>query len=214
MNQGSISEGSRAWEIAATALGLFSQKGYAGTSMLDIARAAKVGKSTLYSHYATKEALFRAATYIWTRTKIARLRDFIAAFDGPLVKLKALGDYVENAVDAPNQDAARMFVDFLGQSLIEGGALYNQSHYLMEEMRKAPQIIEEVLLDGVAQGVFKPQIAPAAGRLAINLISYIDGLIFRGVLLDREINAREQMTLYLEHLTATCLLTPEPVKTT
>lgn len=37
---------------------LFLERGYAGTTMDDIARAAGLSKRTLYNHYADKEALF------------------------------------------------------------------------------------------------------------------------------------------------------------
>ena len=39
---------------------LFAKKGYAGTSIADITRAAKVTRGALYHHFATKEALFFA----------------------------------------------------------------------------------------------------------------------------------------------------------
>ncbi len=38
--------------------GLFLERGYAGTTMDDIARAAGLSKRTLYNHYADKDALF------------------------------------------------------------------------------------------------------------------------------------------------------------
>lgn len=39
---------------------VFAQKGYAETSMADIARAARLGKATLYYYFPTKEALYQA----------------------------------------------------------------------------------------------------------------------------------------------------------
>lgn len=46
--------------IKKEALLLFTQKGYYGTSMSDIAKAVGITKSSLYSHYTGKEKLFLA----------------------------------------------------------------------------------------------------------------------------------------------------------
>lgn len=44
--------------IRDAAAGLFLQKGYDGTSMDDIAAAARVSKQTIYTHFANKQELF------------------------------------------------------------------------------------------------------------------------------------------------------------
>ena len=48
-------------EILLAAVDLFTEKGYEGTSVDDIALAAGVSKQTVYSHYGSKEALFAQA---------------------------------------------------------------------------------------------------------------------------------------------------------
>lgn len=48
-------------EILRAAVDLFTEKGYDGTSVDDIARAAGVSKQTVYSHFGSKEALFARA---------------------------------------------------------------------------------------------------------------------------------------------------------
>lgn len=46
--------------ILETALALFAERGYAGTSMSDLAGALGITKGALYRHYAGKEAIFAA----------------------------------------------------------------------------------------------------------------------------------------------------------
>jgi AcrR family transcriptional regulator len=48
-------------EIAAAALELFVEKGFAATRLEDVATRAGVGKGTVYLYFANKEALFQAA---------------------------------------------------------------------------------------------------------------------------------------------------------
>lgn len=46
--------------IIETALGLFAEKGYPGTSMSDIAKQLGLTKAALYKHYASKQEIFNA----------------------------------------------------------------------------------------------------------------------------------------------------------
>jgi AcrR family transcriptional regulator len=210
---GSNQKDSKATEIASVALRLFSQRGYDGTSMLDIARGAGVGKSTLYDYFTTKEALFKAATHVWVRARVTGLREFLDGFDDPLRQLREIANYVATAVNSHQEQKVCMMLEFLRQTFIEGGALYQQSTFLLEEMREAPKIIEEVLLQGVAQGVFKPQVAPTAGKLAVNLIAFLDGIVFRWILVKESISIRDQISLYIENLVSFCRVPPDSADT-
>ncbi|WP_297493627.1 TetR/AcrR family transcriptional regulator [Acidocella sp.] len=51
-------------ELLAAALKEFLQHGYGGASLTRIVKAAGASKTTLYSRYASKEALFRAVMYM------------------------------------------------------------------------------------------------------------------------------------------------------
>jgi AcrR family transcriptional regulator len=74
-------------EIIESALSAFAERGFAAAKLDDIAREAGVAKGTLYLHFETKEALFRAAV----RNAIAPQMDAIKAsaevFCGPFSKL-------------------------------------------------------------------------------------------------------------------------------
>ena len=50
-------------KVMAVATELFVTHGYAGTSLIDIARGAGVATRTLYQHFGDKEALFREVIY-------------------------------------------------------------------------------------------------------------------------------------------------------
>lgn len=63
--------------VMAIATELFIQNGYAGTSLIDIARGAGVATRTLYQHFGDKEALFREVIYA---------RDSAAALEKPQIE--------------------------------------------------------------------------------------------------------------------------------
>lgn len=52
--------------ILDAALIMFAEKGYAETSMADIAHAARLGKATLYYYFPTKEALYQEVYIVGT----------------------------------------------------------------------------------------------------------------------------------------------------
>lgn len=67
----------RKTRVIEVATGLFVANGYAGTSLIDIARGAGVATRTLYQHFGDKEALFREVVYA---------RDSAGALDKPDLK--------------------------------------------------------------------------------------------------------------------------------
>lgn len=69
---------SRRTDIIDTATALFVEKGYAGTSMADLAGAVGVQKASLYHHFASKEALFLACVTEGYEGALRRLEDIRA----------------------------------------------------------------------------------------------------------------------------------------
>ena len=74
--------------ILDAALELFSNKGYFGTSLRDVAAAVGVRESALYNYFKSKEALFDALILAHEHTRTERLASL--ADDGPVVDGRAL----------------------------------------------------------------------------------------------------------------------------
>jgi TetR/AcrR family transcriptional repressor of mexJK operon len=74
---GRLASGSAIREAAAA---LFLEKGYLGTSMDDVAAAARVSKQTIYTHFANKEDLFADLVL----ANAGRVDEFIGALTGSL----------------------------------------------------------------------------------------------------------------------------------
>jgi len=84
MAQGERSERSRE-QILDAALHLFSKQGYRGTSMRDIAQAARLSTGNLYHQFPDKESLFR--------TLLERYFAILASPDHPLNRALASGAF-------------------------------------------------------------------------------------------------------------------------
>ncbi|HYE44736.1 MAG TPA: TetR/AcrR family transcriptional regulator [Caulobacter sp.] len=73
----------RPGEIVAAALAVFSEKGFAGAKLDEIARRAGVSKGALYLYFETKEELFHAVVKSAIAPNIAMVRQRLESFPGP-----------------------------------------------------------------------------------------------------------------------------------
>lgn len=77
-------------KIMAVAMELFAGRGFAGTSMEQVASRCGMGKDTLYRRFPSKVALFEAVVEHAHRRAVERLADMRSAAEEPLPRLKAL----------------------------------------------------------------------------------------------------------------------------
>ena len=66
----------------------FTDKGYQGTSMDDIALAAGVTKPVLYQHFASKEALFSEVIDITSESLLTEVRDLLTVGDTAAARVR------------------------------------------------------------------------------------------------------------------------------
>lgn len=75
-------------KIIGTAGRIFSRYGFRKTSMDEIARALKMGKSSIYYYYDSKEAIFEAVVLNEANTLRNELTTSIKSVDSPVDKMK------------------------------------------------------------------------------------------------------------------------------
>jgi AcrR family transcriptional regulator len=75
------SESTRA-ALVDSAVELFAKRGYAATSLDEVARKARVTKGALYHHFSGKQALFEAAFDVVEGTANTRLAEILTAGEG------------------------------------------------------------------------------------------------------------------------------------
>ena len=113
-------------EIEAAAYGLLDRKGYAGTSMQGIAKAAGASNETLYSWYGGKHGLFRAlieSNAALVRDKLHAIRDTHATPPETLARIgpALLGMLLGPRAIALNRAAAADPTGELGATLAASG---------------------------------------------------------------------------------------------
>lgn len=79
-----------------SAVELFTRRGYAGTSLDEIARRARVTKGALYHHFSGKQALFEAVFEEVEGSCATRVRDAVKGIDDPWEQARVgLGAFLE-----------------------------------------------------------------------------------------------------------------------
>lgn len=127
--------------VMAIATDLFIQNGYAGTSLIDIARGAGVATRTLYQHFGDKEALFREVIYA---------RDSAGALERPQIEdgdtlFEALSRAAQYTVDVTYRPQAvglmrlmiaegQRFPDFMKQA---ANSIYGKFQHNLESVFEA-----------------------------------------------------------------------------
>ena len=138
-------------DIALIALGLFREKGFSGTSMNAVARAAGIRKPSLYHHFASKEELF-----------IAALTADIAA---PLASVAAL-------LEDPSGDAGDRFRRALGllYDAMVGSSVGNLAAVIAETAQQVPAVAEGfhdefiTLFEDALERAYRPCVAAGTHR--------------------------------------------------
>ncbi len=169
-------------EIAQAALKLFSSKGYAATSVEQIATAASIGKGTVYEYFQAKEDIFIAAIMEWMSFFEVQLSERIKGIEDPAARLHAVAETNMEMVDSADPTDLRLSMEFLQHSMLEDGVLYKHSYIVKDMHAGIRKIVVDILLDGIAKGVFRPEIASDAEKIAINLLAYIDGISLHSIL--------------------------------
>ncbi|MBW1641588.1 MAG: TetR family transcriptional regulator C-terminal domain-containing protein, partial [Deltaproteobacteria bacterium] len=103
-------------------------------------------------------------------------------------------------VDSADPTDLRLSLEFLQHSMLEDGVLYKH-RYLVKNMHAGiRKIVVDTLLDGIAKGVFRPEIASDAEKIAINLLAYIDGICLHSILSKNYFDLKEQINFYMQNL--------------
>jgi AcrR family transcriptional regulator len=144
-------------DILRAAADLFGRRGYAGVQVDDVARAAGIGKPTLYRYFASKEELF-----------LQVFGDALAALESDLAAIRSRAGTQRGALVA----ILERMVDVLAQQMVSLRLLTGEQPDLVDRWRvlfrgrRRPiqDALRAVLVAGIANGEFRdvdPDVVPA-----------------------------------------------------
>jgi len=189
---------SRRREIALAALDLFADKGFEGTSMSQIAKACDISKGGIYLYFASKDDLIQQAVGVWIETFLDDVGQEVDAQQPPDERLRSL---VCSMVQffMPEQRSLKIAAAIF-QLYVTNPELWNRYALADELFSGARKTIADILLEGVSQGIFLPELAKDAEKTAINLVAFLDGIALHYYMSKGSFDLRGQVDQYLDML--------------
>ena len=137
--------------IAEAALNLIAEHGLAGVTMSAVARQADVARQTLYNHYPDVESIVTSVIEQHEQMGLAQVRRLLEGHEGAAAKLEQL---ILHSVTMGAHDHA---LASLESSLSPGAQEVLRTH-----RGRTEEMVIEILEEGVAEGVFRPDLDPQA----------------------------------------------------
>jgi AcrR family transcriptional regulator len=187
-------------EIAEAALGVFADKGFTEASISEVAKAAGIGKGTVYEYFDSKDELIFAALVTWAESLARQIppEDEITA--SPEERLRGFAHRsVEVFLEDPR--TMRIFVGLL-QFLVSDETFFQRFPVVEKMSRRYREAIGAILLDGVAQGHFRKEMLDDAEQIAINLLACFDGLGIHYYLSRNYFDLMSQVDFHIDQLIA------------
>ena len=152
--------------IADAATRLFSERGYHGTSMRDIAQASGIRPASVYAHIRAKEELLARVVEEAAERFSARLDEALAGEADPADRLRrALRSHME--VVAADRHAARVF-------LHEWTALQGEARARVMALRDDYEgRWDRIVVEGVERGSFRRRDATLARILVLSAANWV-----------------------------------------
>ena len=175
----------RRQHLIETAIRLFTDGSYRGTTTAEIARAAGVSEPILYRHFASKRELYLAALeHVWAKTREGWERKLVGAPDA-CAAIEAIGKG-HVSVRSPKLQLAELWV----QALSEASEDPELRRHLRRHMREVHDFVAGLIRRGQEQGAIAAE-RDANSEAWIMLAGGILGMVGRrvGLLDDAELGA-------------------------
>jgi AcrR family transcriptional regulator len=141
-------------EILALAAKIFADKGYASTTVREIADSAGILSGSLYHHFPSKEAMLDEIMHGFLDDIVAQYRATVAAGGDPLEVLRALVREAFGSLGGNPAALAVMINEF--NFLVQ----FPRFAYLREGAEETERLWTAVIEDGMQAGVFRSDIEP------------------------------------------------------
>ncbi|QDX81841.1 TetR family transcriptional regulator [Denitratisoma sp. DHT3] len=142
----------RPGELAAAALTLFVEKGYAATRLDDVAARAGVSKGTLYLYFDNKEALFKAVIQEDVLRGMENVEQMLAQHQ------ESARESLARLLRAWWQDSSQhASVGILKLMVAEAGNFPEVARYYHDKVTaRARELLRGIVARGIASGEFRP----------------------------------------------------------
>ena len=189
--------------IIRAAIKLFARKGFARTTISDIARAAGIAKGTVYDYFETKDEIIQQSFFFF----IKELEfDFESILLSPLPAIDKLKQVFESFSQTmqleANQQLLELLFDFWAESIKRSETktrLFREMDVFYKAYRK---LCEDLIRDGIREGSFRRDLDPKT--MAIIILGMNDGIMVQWLLdksIDFDKTMKEMVRMVLDGIT-------------
>jgi AcrR family transcriptional regulator len=159
-------------EILDAALVVFTEKGFAGTRLEEVARAAGISKGTLYLYFKSKQEIFEAAIQHTINPRLEQVEKLVDDDDGPAADLlvRLLREWWSNVTGSHISALPKLIIS-------ESGNFPELAEFFTRHVvRRTRHLFASVIQKGMDGGEFISGDATTLARLA--LAPMIQGVIW------------------------------------
>lgn len=166
--------------IIGAALLVFAKKGFAKTTINDIAAAAGIGKGTVYEYFSNKEEIVdQSFSYFIRHLELGFQEVLIQEIPAREKLILILGGF-SHAMDSDSLELLELMFDYWS----EGIKNRDSKGLLFEEMNKFyrsyREIFADVIIEGMTEGSFRKDINPRSA--ASMIVGTLDGILVQWIL--------------------------------
>jgi AcrR family transcriptional regulator len=177
--------------ILIQAMRIFLEKGYHGTSIDDITRAAGLTKGALYWHFSSKEDLLKRIVEEFERRFLNGLIQAVKDAQGDILdKMEKFFRY-NAAFSYYNRELCVSFTTLAAELV---GAHHGTEPEFKRIYKKYQRFLSNLILQGKKEKIFKKEIDPDLAALII--IAFHDGILIRWFMNRSEINGEAYVNTF------------------
>ncbi len=164
-------------KILASAIKVFSQKGYAKTTMSDVANHARVGVGTLYNYFHNKDDLLLQCMKKTIEDEIDQIRKDSEKLDNPFDKLNYFLHEHRLLVESKPYIARFLIIELRqSESFYKRNPSYNPMQYYLDYLR-------DIFAEGVEKGIIR-DVDPDV--MSLSVLGMIDLLLTQWLIHGRD----------------------------
>lgn len=169
--------------IISAAIREFGKKGFAKTTINDIANAAGIGKGTVYEYFANKEEIINHSFGFFVRQMELDFEEVLISNMPAVEKLKHILNSFSLFINSDSQESIELMFDFWSEGIRDKdsrGTLFEEMNKFYQAYR---EIFADIIIEGMGEGGFRKNINPRSA--ASMIVGALDGLLVQWIL-DRE----------------------------
>ncbi len=167
-------------KILLAALRVIAEKGLVNTRMSDIAKAADVGKGTLYEYFRSKEEVMHEGFLLIFGEINSVYAQALPAATDPVEKIRAMLNGFSKAMSAFPSDFMQVMFDVWAEAVRSASGKQSNLVDMKQFYTEYRGLLTSILSEGIEQGRFRQDLNPSL--VASCMLGSVDGLMLQWVM--------------------------------